>query len=255
VNKTDWLVDISYNCGGLVVNLGNWGSVGASVIYADYGGNIIGTRRDPGELGYVETTEPGESLDVGAYAVGLSYARRLTNKFSIGGQVKYAYQHLGENLTNTGNISQNECSGMAYDFGTIFYPGFKSLRLGMSIRNFSPEFKYVEETFELPLTFTLGFAMDVLDLMSEEHSNSLLISVDATHPRDYTERINVGGEFTFMDIIALRVGYKYNYDEEGLTGGAGLKYSLGRLNVELGYSYSQLDVFDSVNRISVGLSY
>ena len=253
VSQTSWIADIKYNVGGLVKNLGNWGTVGVSAIFADYSGGtpIWGTRVDmTSDAGYEDTGE----LDVGAYAIGISYARRLTNKFSIGGQIKLASQHLGSNLVEDGSLVENKVTGTAYDFGTIFYPGFKSLRLGMSIRNFSPEFKYEEEAFELPLTFTLGFAMDVLDFMGDEHEHSLLLSVDAIHPRDYSERLNVGAEFWFMDILALRAGYKYNYDEEGLTGGVGFKYSMGGLGVKIGYSYSPMDVFDSVNRISIGLS-
>ena len=52
-----------------------------------------------------------------------------------------------------------------------------------------------------------------------EHANPLLVSIDAIHPRDYTERINLGAEYVLMDMIALRAGYRFNYDEEGLTAG------------------------------------
>ena len=29
-----------------------------------------------------------------------------------------------------------------------------------------------------------------------------------------------------MDMIALRAGYKYNYDEEGISAGVGIKYAV-----------------------------
>jgi hypothetical protein len=249
--QTQWIADISYIGIGAAYNLDNWGTFGLSYLGSNYGDDIIGTRYDGGSAqGYTETG----TIDIGAYAIGLSYAKSLTDKFSIGGQVKYAYQKLGENLLPNGSTAQNEVSGLAFDLGTIFYPGFKSFRMGMSIRNFSPEFKYVQEGFELPLTFTLGFAMDVMDLMGE-HKNSLIVAVDAIHPRDYTERIHLGAEYTLMEMISLRGGYKFNYDNEGLCAGVGLKKELGGVKLDIGYSYGEMEYFDAVSRISIGLAF
>lgn len=149
----------------------------------------------------------------------------------------------------------NEAGGFAFDFGTIYYPGFRSFRFGMSVRNFSPQLKYQEETFELPLTFRIGAAMDVLDLVGGIPNNSLLISVDALHPRSYTERIHVGGEYWFRDLLALRGGYKFNYDEEGLSLGFGLKYPIAGINLRVDYAYTDFGVFTNVNRITIGSTF
>ena len=248
VSRTEWFADINYNAVGLVKNLGNLGSVGVSAIYCDYGDDIIGTRVASTEKGFIETG----SVDVGAYAIGVSYAKELTNKFTVGGQIKYASEHLGSNImVENGPDVENKVSGFAYDFGTIFYPGFKSFCFGMSIRNFSEQFKYQEYAFQLPLTFSIGFSMDVLDFLGE-HKNPLLVAIDAIHPRDYTERIHVGAEYLFMDMFALRAGYKTNYDEEGLSAGFGCNYNFGGIGVKLDYAYSDFGVFESVNRFSFG---
>lgn len=247
-SQTQWVADISYIAGGLLKNMGNLGTFGVSVIYASYG-DIQGTMITPTEKGYEDT----ENIDVGAYAVGIAYGRRLTNKFSIGGQIHYAAQKLGNSILEAGGTAQdNKVSGLTYDFGTIFYPGYKSLRVGMAIRNYSEEFEYQEESFQAPLMFTIGVAMDLLDILGE-HENALLFSVDALHPRDYTERLNIGAEFVLMDMFALRAGYRYNYDEEGLTFGAGLNYMLSGLNVKIDYAYSPLQRFDAINRFSIGI--
>ena len=251
VTQTQWIADISYIGGGLAYNAGNWGTFGVSYLTSDYGGSIMGTRYDPTTAkGFIDTGE----LKVGAYALGFSYAKALTNKFTLGGQIKYCYQQLGENLVPEGPTNKNEVSGLAYDFGTIFYPGFKSFRLGMTVRNFSPEFKYVQEGFELPMTFVIGVAMDVMDLMGE-HQNPLLVSIDATHPRDYTERVHVGAEYTYMNLVSLRAGYKFNYDMEGLTAGIGFQKKLGGIGLNIGYAYSDVQYFDAVHRISLGVSF
>ena len=249
ISRIEWIADISYNAVGFVKNLGNMGNVGFSFISSNYG-DIMGTRVAQTEQGYIDTGY----LDVGAIALGFSYARALTDKFTMGGQIKYSSQRLGTNLLGNGVIVENKVSGLAYYFGTIFYPGFKSFRMGVHIRNFSPQFKYQQTAFQLPLTFFISFAMDVLDFMGEEHKNSLLIAVDAIHPRDYTERINLGGEYWFMNnMIALRAGYKFNYDEEGFCAGFGVKRTISGIDIKLDYSYSEFGVFNTVNRVSLGI--
>lgn len=250
-SRTQWIADISYNALGVVKNLENWGTVGLSVIACDYGDDIIGTRVATTLAGYEKTG----TVDVGAYAAGLTYARSLTDKFTVGGQIKYASQHLGSSvLKEGGKAVKNEVSGFAYDFGTIFYPGFRSLRVGMSIRNFSGQFQYEDTPFQLPLTFTVSAAMDVLDFIGE-HESPLLLAIDAVHPRDYTERIHLGGEYWYNNMIALRAGYKFNYDEEGFSAGIGFKHTIAGINMKLDYAYSNMDVFDSVNRFSIGISF
>jgi long-subunit fatty acid transport protein len=250
-SQTQWIADINYNVAGIAKNLGNWGTVGASVVASDYGDDIIGTRVAQTEKGYEKTG----TIDVGAYAIGISYARSLTDKFSVGGQIKYASQHLGNSIITEGaEAVDNKVSGFAFDFGTIFYPGFKTLRIGMSINNFSGQFKYEETPFQLPLTFKIGAAMNIMDFMGE-FKNPLLISIDALHPRDYTERIHVGGEYWYNDMIALRAGYKFNYDEEGLAAGIGFKYGVSGLDFKLDYAYSDLGIFETVSRFSLGISF
>lgn len=250
VGHIPWIADISYNALAVMTSLGNIGKLGFSFINSDYGEDIIGTRYADTEAGFIETGE----VNVGAYAVGVSFARSLTDKFTVGVQVKHTYQHLGSNLlSDSTTIIKNEVSGLAYDFGTIFYPGFKSFRFGMSIRNFAADFKYQEDSFSLPLTFRIGFAMDVLDLLGD-HANTLLFAVDAIHPRDYTERINLGAEYMFMDMFAFRLGYRFNYDLEGLTAGFGAKLNVGPSSIRIDYAYSDMGVFGMTNRIAVGIS-
>jgi hypothetical protein len=89
-----WIADISYNALAVMSNLGmsnlgNMGRIGFSFISSDYGDDIIGTQWADTESGFVETG----NVEIGAYAMGLSVARSLTDKFSVGVQVKQTYQH------------------------------------------------------------------------------------------------------------------------------------------------------------------
>jgi hypothetical protein len=255
VSRTEWFADISYNTVGIAINGGIWGNFGFSLIPAPDYGDIFGTVVSENERGYEETG----ALDISAFSMGFAYGRKFTDKFMIGGHVKYAYQHLGQNpmlyrdpLTDSTwmGTQVNEVSTTAYDFGTIFYPGFKSLRFGMSVRNFSGAVKYEVYNFQLPLTFKLGIGMDVMDLFGEHQGQSFLLAIDAVHPRDYTQRLQIGGEYS-IGALRLRAGYKFNYDEEGLCAGCGIHTT----GIKLDYAYSSFGAFDLVNRISLGISF
>jgi hypothetical protein len=54
-------------------------------------------------------------------------------------------------------------------------------------------------------------------------------------------------------MIALRAGYKFNYDEEGFCAGFGVKRTISGIDIKLDYSYSEFGVFNTVNRVSLGI--
>jgi hypothetical protein len=251
VTNTQWVADINYMAGALAWNLSNIGTFGLSFVTVNYGDIIwTGLAESPSDVkGY---REYGTIGNVGAYAFGVSYGRRITNMFSIGGNVRYVGQQLGESYLETGRKKNSE-NQVSFDMGVKFYPGIESFRFAMSIRNFGPSIKYEEITAQLPLTFGVGVAMDMMDLIVPAHSqdNSLLVSAEFVHPNNYTERINVGLEYKFMKILALRGGYQSNTDLAGFSGGIGITPpSIGGAKLEIGYSYSVLDIFDGINRFS-----
>jgi len=259
LNRVNWIADITYHSGSLAFNWqkGKYGVLGLSFVKVDYG-EFLWTRRawTADEQDYVDITGWKEPW---ALMVGLGYARELSERFSVGAQVKYASQDLGTSFMpiyteSDTTISEKDYSlGVtAFDFGTIYKTGLKSLAFGMTVRNFAKEIKYEKEGFPLPLTFKIGISMNVLDFfpaMGEQHS--LLISVDAVHPRSYPEYLNLGGEYTFMDMLSLRGGLISNHDEYNLTAGFGVR----TLGLSLDYSYTPFDHFRDINRFSVKFAF
>jgi hypothetical protein len=146
---------------------------------------------------------------------------------------------------------------LVYDFGTLYYTGYEDLRLALSIRNFAPRTRYQLEYFELPLTFTLGIAMNIFaPIMSGEEPHAFTLSVNAVQPRDYSERLQIGGEYWYNDLVALRMGYKFNYDLEGFTVGVGVKKEIGSVIGKIDYAYSDTEsIFNAVHRFSFGISF
>ncbi len=253
LTQTKWIADIDVNAGAFTYDAGALGFISASFAAVDWG-VFHGTLRSDNEAGFEETG----SFSPTDWAVGIGYARRVTDRFAIGGHLRYLNENLGTTLEGTMGAGTEYTAKMnlfAFDFGTIYYTGFKDLRLAMSLQNFSQEKKYRADQFSLPLTFKFGMAMNMTSLLTSESPHSITLSVDAIHPRDYTERLNFGLEYGFKDMVFLRGGYKTNYDEEGLTLGGGLQYQTGDLALGIDYSYIGFQHFDAVQMFGVNFQF
>ncbi|MBD3258240.1 PorV/PorQ family protein [candidate division GN15 bacterium] len=209
----------------------------------------------------------GATYDASSYAIGLSYARQLTNYFAFGGSVKY----LGE------KIGQVDAKGVALDFGTLLYTGYRSLRVGMSITNMGPDMTFrgnalevpydsqngegsndpvkaelATNPYNLPLTFRVGVAYDVE--MSPEAV--LTLSSEFKHPNDNEQRASLGAQFAFQDQFFLRGGYKFNYDEETLALGGGLTTTIsGDTQLYVDYAWQDFGRLESTQRFSLGFTF
>ena len=257
-SNTSFIADISYNAFSVAFSPsgGNYGTFGVSVMSVDYG-DIIPTIRDDSDAGYSDVTNA--KFSPGGLSVGFGYARSFTDRFSVGGQLKLVNQDFGSQfITSTTSRSFDE-STVAFDLGILYNTGFRSLVLGMSARNFSSEVTYVQNSFELPLTFQFGLSMDLIDFTSMDpnmHSFNLL--VDAQRPRDFQEHLKVGGEYTLMNMFSLRAGMAEAFvqdEERGFSLGAGLNLAVSNIALTADYSYTDFGVFDSVNRFSIGLGF
>ena len=233
-SHANWFADINYNWAGVMFNTGV-GTIGLSVTYLDYGELEVTTIRQP------EGT--GEMFNPKDLSMALTYAFNLTDRFSIGANVKYINQKIWNSTANA----------LAMDLGVLFMSDIYGLRIGATISNFGTDMKmdgkdlYVQhdinnqiygnndqilaklntDSYPLPLTFRVGLAID--PIKTEDHRFTL--GVDASHPNDNSESLNIGGEYVFMNMIALRGGYKSIFldnTEEGLTLGFGLNYNFNQ---------------------------
>jgi len=252
---TQWLADMKQYA--IVTGYGDqmWGTFVGSFIFMD-NGEIPRTIPDASSLGFhVE-----ETFTVNQFAAGIGYGRQLTDKFSVGGQIKYIYQDLGPaniidqtvNSIDTLINTQSKEGIFAMDFGTMYYIGFKDLRIAMSFSNFGTSVQYSYESFSLPQVFKIGIAMNVFSLYKAMEEQSLQVFLNSSNPNDYSERFNLGGEYNYRDLIFIRMGYRFNYDEGNLSFGFGLSPSAFNMNLKLDYAYSDYGhVFGAVHRFSL----
>jgi hypothetical protein len=252
LSKVNWIADIGYQTVALAKNFGNLGVFGISFASLDYGEmdetiNELSPTKD--------STIPmvtGETFTAGDMAAGLSYAKSVTDRLSIGGNIRYIRQEIAE-------LSMNNWS---LDFGTVYYTGFRSLRLAMVARNFGPDAHLVgfSETYQaeayditMPLDFRFGIAIDFFDSQNSPHL--LTLSIEGDHPNDGPEKYNMGINYVLKNMLFLRGGYRFNYDEEGVTLGGGLTYMIGEYGGRLDYAYVDFGELKSVHMFSLGISF
>lgn len=253
--NVNWMTDISLNYIGIATRIEDVGTIGFAATLMSMGDMEVTTVDQPDGT--------GEMFSATSVALTTGYARFLTNRLAFGASIKYVYE----------KIHKEAAGGLAFDFGTQLHTGFKSLRIGMNISNLGPEMRFSGpdlntavptsggssvngsidvDAYDLPLTFRLGMAFDVL----HNADNRWTMAVEAKHPNDNEQQASLGGEYSFQQRYFLRAGYKLNYDEQGLTLGGGFRSSLGSSNeLVLDYAWSDFGRLESVHRFSVGFKF
>ncbi len=261
-NYSTWIADLSFNNTAIAFPLGNWGVLGVQATFLSV--------PDMERTTILEPDGTGETFSAGSYAFGLCYARNLTDRFSIGANIKYVAEQ----------IYHSRAHGLALDIGTLFTTQFHGLTMGMNISNFGSKMQMAgrdmltqtdidpqiygnnaninanleTDRYDMPLMFRVGVSMDVLQGIADSH---LLLAVDAQHPNDDVESINLGGEYTYHERYSLRAGYKSLFARdanEGLSFGAGIKSQLlSRTSFVFDYAFLDFGVFNSVQVFSLRL--
>lgn len=257
--QMNFIADINYQYGAVAFSPlnGEIGVFGLSILGIDYG-DLKGTIKADNSQGYLDTGNFSPS----AYAIGLGYSKALSNRFGVGGQVKYVYQNLIGGLREFDNNQESigldaNLDVLAFDFGIFYKTGFKSLNFGMSVRNFSPEKEYIQESFQLPLSFEIGISMNIIDLTDvNPEKHSLLFSFDATHPRDIPEQLDFGLEYIFSELVSFRAGYTTPSEDEGISLGIGLNQQISDYYLGVDYAYTDFGSnFDEVHRFTLNFSF
>jgi len=254
LDYVQWIADINYYAGAVAWNLKDYGAVGLSFLSVDYG-TINGTSL----VEFGGYTDNGPVSNVGAYSLGLTYSKFINTQFSVGGNVRLVGQNLGSNTFYDGTSTTNTATKLAFDLGVKYQTLFNDFRFGMAIRNFSTDIKRELISEQLPLTFTMGAAIDLLDFVDANHDKGtgLTFAIDLLHSNSYSERVNMGLEYKMLGMLALRGGYQTNRDVQSWSAGVGLNTTLAGNAVAFNYSFSKITEtsFDNVNRVSLAFSF
>lgn len=262
----NWLFDAQQGALSYALAIRGFGALGLQVQYVDFGEFEETTNERP----YISNPDnpglTGSTFKPFSYLLGISYARYLTDKFSVGLSMKYAHESLFEGEKVTAMVKQGVfeevntwADGLLFDFGIRYNTGYRSIHLGSSVQNFGGDVKYAKESNPVPLLFRFGIGADVIGAgglwNSGNENNRLRVAYDIFHPNDYAQQMHVGVEYEFAGSFALRGGYKFNYDFDGLTLGVGIKHSLEGVRLSADYSYGAMGTYlGNVQRISLGIA-
>jgi len=258
-----WLADITYNYATVALNLENIGTFAVQVTALNSGDIEIRTvEREKGT---------GLYYDVTNISLGLAYGLMLTDRVSAG----VAFNYIQETIYNTSLID------VAFNFGVQYQTEIEGLTIGASVSNFGPPasyngrdiyFNYDADpnkhgdhpalpaelrtgSYGLPTLFRVGLSYSIY----LTDWNRLIVSTDAMHSNDNNERINFGGEWTFLNTFSLRGGYRdflLTDSEGGLVLGVGARVGFsGTSSVSFDYAWADYGRLNSTHRFTLGLHF
>lgn len=255
----DWLIDSRNSYIAAAYQMGDVGTFGFDLQYLDYG--------QIEETTVYDQDGTGRFLSASDMAIGLGYAKKLTDRFAFGVKVKYITETLAD------------VTGSAYgvDIGAVFQTSFynNNLRLAASLSNFGTKLKFggkdLSVTYNVPdnpsnkqiaadlstieWDIPLLLRFGISNYFVDNENLSVLAAYDVLDSRDFIVRHNVGAEVGLYRTVYLRGGYKFNYDEVKYTAGVGLDFSkILSYQFKLDYVFLDYGVFGGLNQFSLSFN-
>lgn len=230
----NWFADIKNYATGYTYN-SPIGVFGVGFIMLDYG-SMQRTTRSSGQKVYSVIG----TFDANSIAAGLTYSKMLTDRFSFGVTLKYVQE----------KIDIYTASNVLFDGGVLYYTGFHSLRIAATIHNFGTNTKFINDEFKMPATFKLGAAAELFGDNESEYKGTIIF--EASHPNNADERVNLGAEVSWKNILTVRGGYKFFYDEESLSLGLGVNPQF-EFPLSLDFAYSDYGRLGNILRFTLQL--
>ena len=245
-SHNQWVVDINHDFLGAVYHLDATNAVGVAVTSLSTPDMQVTTEFAP--------FGTGQYFSYRDLAFAVSYSRKMTDKFSFGGTIRY----IDETLANL------KMRGVMIDLGTYYWTGLGTTRFAVTVSNFgnqlAPDGKVVLvgkreksdwQAFSPPTIFRIGFAFEPY----QSEDNRITTSVQLNHPNDNSENVSAGAEYSWKNIVFLRGGYKFNVDEQNFSFGFGVNIPIRIAYCAVDYSYSNFTRLGNAQRFSIILGF
>ena len=174
-------------------------------------------------------------------AVSLSYGALVSDRLGFGSNLKIIRSALSDENDGVG-------TSYALDVGVTARVTPRFTVAGV-VQNLGTEIKYANPDQGDPLSRNLkvGAALKAL----EDETNSLLLAVDLNRMllEDSGNVLNVGVEYWYQDLIALRTGYVHDPDGDVKTPtfGGGLQWKMYRID----FSYTTSSTLQDVTKFTI----
>ena len=189
-------------------------------------------------------------------ALGLSYSKVLSDYFSYGISAKYIYEGIDNFKVHSGVV----------DLGFLYKTDFKDLKFAVLLSNFGINTKIDGETntlvafnnsnpdinaYAAPTLFKMGVSF----VPYQSGRNKLLFATELQHPNDNSENIRVGLEYSWMDLLFVRGGFKLGLkDQSTPTFGAGIRTHFGRYPLNVIYAADPHPYLGFAQQIGVSIA-
>jgi hypothetical protein len=257
---TRWFGDIAHNFIGATMPISDRYRLGVSLTLVDYGNLNYATIQKDANAG---------TFNANDLALAVSLAGALTDRFSYGGTIKYLRS----------SILDMSADGFAFDAGSIYQTDFYHMRISMDLANLGSDRGFsgnslsilinngngVNQTgtplqsdlktanFPLPLIFRLGAATDIFQ--GNVEGQKLNVDFDFSTHSDGPEQFNLGGEYIWNDMAAIRAGYAFNQDQLGLAAGAGYHYKTEDFSGTVDYALNLTKTLGTIHRVSISATF
>ena len=165
-------------------------------------------------------------FEYGNTAYQFSYGRKVIEKLSLGGSLKYVDSKF-KGLSNPTISSAGKADGWGLDFGLLYTP-YEKLRLALVIQDLWSKLDWkTGRTETIPNVLKIGSAYSVLE-------DRLLFSAEIERD-SYSEdnKINIGVEWWIIKMLGVRLGSRDGH----FSGGFGLRTEVSNFGFEIDYAY------------------
>jgi hypothetical protein len=258
-----WIADIAFDHVAATFPMGKTGTLVATVTSLRSGDILVRTVDMP--LG------TGEFYNVSDLALGFGWARPVTDRFSVGLQVSYLQERIWNNTLHSAVLG----------LGTLYTTGENGLVLGASLSNLGTGGGYsgrdlgvtfdqdddangdnstisaeiLTEEFGVPLLLRFCIAVPY----RIDGANRLRFEIDALHPSDNSESLNLGAEYAYRERFALRAGWQSLLQQDaegGLTLGAGWTGEFNNaLGFDFAYAFADQGRLGTAHRVTLGVDF
>lgn len=263
LSHAEWIAGIDFNHVAVALPLGRAGALVGSVTQLGSGDIDVRTVSQP--LG------TGERYDVGDLAIGVGWGRPITDRFTVGARLSWLQERIWNSTLSTA----------VFHLGTLYAVSDGGVELGASLSNLGVGGRFSGR--DLRITYDQDPDQNgdngalPAEIFTEEHAvpvllrfgvgvpwriddrNRLRLAIDALHPSDNSESLNLGAEYAYKDLFALRAGWQRLLQEDaegGLTLGAGLS---GEMNNSFGfrfdYAYADMGRLEGAHRLTLGIEF
>ena len=267
-SSLSYIADINMTYAGVAGNFGEFGNVAFTLKSLNIGEIPITSETDPEGIA-------GRSFSPTFVAVGVTYARGITDAISFGFTAKLISE----------TIDRVSASAIAFDVGIQYRSlvGIQGFNLGLAIKNVGTDMKYEgaglyrfaqatdgsrpaqyyrseAASAELPATVELGLSYE------GRPTENIHYEVGGTYANDnlFYDEYRLGGEIGYSMPSSLKLFGRFGYhtlgqqtedDIYGATYGFGVGYNFTGIAITVDFAIRSVDLFDDNQVISVKLGF